>query len=270
MFITPPCISSVGMQRLGTSVAGSRQNRQWSRKSRVVTSIGLWCVLALTFLHLDSRLSIAHPYCSQITPNAFCAQPGCTPSIQWMGSCLTGPRYFRCCWDCSGTEDDDCSDNWQECECGSTGGGCDCLLGGTMISMADGTTKPVEKIGVGDLVLAVDIFSGQTTASVVEAVHTPYVADQHYIINGKTRVTGYHPLLQGQVWSTAAALNPGDELSGPGGQRIFVRSVDVVHEGAIVYNFQVAGRTYIADGIVVHNKEECLEYVQYCGWCPPD
>ena len=37
----------------------------------------------------------------------------------------------------------------------------------------------------------------------------------------------------------------------------------------MVYNFQVEDETYLADGIAVHNKEDCEEYSQSCGDCPP-
>jgi hypothetical protein len=37
----------------------------------------------------------------------------------------------------------------------------------------------------------------------------------------------------------------------------------------MVYNFQVAAGTYVAGGIVVHNKPNCTQFIQYCPDCPP-
>ena len=48
-----------------------------------------------------------------------------------------------------------------------------------------------------------------------------------------------------------------------------VYSIQRIDESAPVYNFQVAGGTYVANGVVVHNKPECYQYIQYCGECPP-
>jgi hypothetical protein len=139
-----------------------------------------------------------------------------------------------------------------------------------MISMADGTTKPVETIRSGDLVMAVNALSGEAKASQVLAVHTPYRVEKFLVINGKTRMTENHPVLRNGAWTAAGEITEGDVLTGRDGRVIPVRSVDVVWEDAMVYNFQVEGQTYLADGIVVHNKEDCLLYMQYCGDCPPN
>lgn len=210
--------------------------------------------------------AFAKPYCSQID-SAFCADPqgACTVhSILWRGSCLTGPREFRCVWQCS---DGLHYGFWEECECGSTGGGCDCLLAGTMITMADGSMIPIEKIRPGDMVMSISL-DGATKTSEVLAIHTPYLADKYLVINGKTKMTENHPVLMNGVWTAAGSLVPGNLLSGIDGLSIEVRSVEVMAREAMVYNFHVADGTYLADGIAVHNKEDCEEYTQYCGDCP--
>lgn len=147
--------------------------------------------------------------------------------------------------------------------------GCDCLLAGTMIAMADGTTRAVEAIRVGDLVLSVNPLTGDGKKSKVLAVHAPYQVDKFLVINGKTRMTENHPVLLNGAWVSVGSIVPGDVLAGLNGKGILIESVDVVLQKALVYNFQVEDQTYLADGFAVHNKEQCLYYMQYCWDCPP-
>jgi len=51
------------------------------------------------------------------------------------------------------------------------------------------------------------------------------------------------------------------------GKHLEVASVERIEETVQVYNFQVNVGTYVADGVVVHNKEDCEDYEQYCPPC---
>jgi hypothetical protein len=75
-------------------------------------------------------------------------------------------------------------------------------------------------------------------------------------------------VLSGGVWTTVGALHVGDWLTAADGHAVPVYSLRGMTEVTTVYNFQVEGGTYVADGVVVHNKDECLQYIQYCFDCP--
>jgi hypothetical protein len=214
------------------------------------------------------------PRCDQIN-QSFCSAPSnCFfDSIMWHGSrCQNGIRQWTClwwCWDESTQTWGWYYDEWEDCDCTQEGQGCDCLLAGTQIRLADGRTKPVERVQVGDQVLSYDESSGAMVASEVLSVHSPFLANRYVVINGTIRLTQNHPVLRGGAWVAAGALRVGDRLVGPDGGDRPIFSILQVEEQAQVYNFRVARGTYVAGGIVVHNKEECSAYVQYCANCPP-
>ena len=104
-------------------------------------------------------------------------------------------------------------------------------------------------------------------ASEVVSVHAPYDVDHYFVINEEIRATENHPMLSDGRWVAAGQLRIGDWLTGPDNQDILVTSVRQVEGKARVFNFQVAAGTYVADGVIVHNKEDCEQYVQYCPSC---
>jgi len=105
------------------------------------------------------------------------------------------------------------------------------------------------------------------TAANVVKVHRPFRASHYYVINGVIRVTENHPFLSGGDWRPASTLTVGDVMSQVSGGELEVRSIERVDEGAIVYNFQVSTGAFVAHGVIVHNKEDCLDFVQYCPDC---
>ena len=111
--------------------------------------LSLVAILALLLFASDSAVAV--PNCSQVD-TGFCLNPdpvNCTVSIEWRGSCGNGDRQWRCVW-AGGACQHAGSSEWIDCTC--NGVGCDCLLAGTLITMADGTEKPIEALQVGDLV----------------------------------------------------------------------------------------------------------------------
>jgi len=101
----------------------------------------------------------AAPLCSQINANDFCypCLPG-TATIEWRGDCANLDREWQCHWTCGGPGGT--YSDWIPCNCPGEGGGCDCLMAGTPVTMADGSTKPVEQIKVGDMVMSYDESTG--------------------------------------------------------------------------------------------------------------
>jgi len=219
-------------------------------------------VMASVVLALLAVPASAIPNCDQID-NSWCSiwcDSGCSCWVTFQ-SCTDGTRRWRCEQfdnppSCPGD-----NSGWSFCCCSECGGGCDCLQGGTPITMADGSTRPVESIRVGDRVLSRDEYTGVLRPSEVTAVHAPYLVDHYLVINETIQITGFHPMLSGGKWLGAAELSVGSSITSADGGEIQVVSIRRVDKPTTVYNFQVAAGTYVAHGIVVHNKEDCEEYM---------
>ena len=218
-------------------------------------------VAFLTLLLFASEPAVAVPNCSQVD-TGFCLNPdpvNCTVSLEWRGSCGNGDRQWRCVW--SGPECEDAGNSeWIDCTC--NGVGCDCLVAGTLIAMADGTEKPIEALQVGDMVMTYIEVEGATAIGQVERVHTPYLVGSYILVTGKIGMTENHPVLRDGEWAGAGTLEVGDKLVAINGFDLEITSVERIMKAVKVYNVQVSTHTYIADGVVVHNKEDCEEYMQ--------
>ncbi len=118
----------------------------------------------------------ATPNCRQVS-SAWClGGDNCSKEIVW-GPCVNGVRFWYCRW----YGDPPCEEATgpvDYCHCDNTPG-CDCLLEGAPITLADGTAKPVEKIQAGDRVLSYDEITATSLPAEVVRVHAPYTVD-HY------------------------------------------------------------------------------------------
>jgi hypothetical protein len=220
------------------------------------------CVL-LSFVGLAMVLpnqALAIPNCDQVIPPLLCGyKQDCTSVIEWRGACAGEiPREWRCHW--TGPYCEEEFGDWQPCSCWQPG--CDCLPAGTPITLADGTTKPVEKIQVGDRVLSYDQLAAGMTSAEVVAVHAPYAAAHYFVVNEKVSMTENHPVLVGGEWVAAGQLKVGDMLTRAGGDQESIFSIRRVDEAVTVFNFQVSLGTYVAGGFIMHNKEDCEDYIQ--------
>ena len=146
---------------------------------------------------------------------------------------------------------------------------CGCsFVAGTLVQMADGTYKPIERIQAGDLILAKDEATGQLLSQPVEeTVHHP--ADEIVTVTladaqGKSEqitCTPNHPFyVDGKGWLDAGALAVGTSVSSRRGDVLTVKSVDWQRQenGFTVYNFTVEDvHNYFvgvgAGGAWVHN-----------------
>ncbi|MFC1703550.1 SpvB/TcaC N-terminal domain-containing protein [Candidatus Omnitrophota bacterium] len=135
------------------------------------------------------------------------------------------------------------------------GGGRGCFLARTPIAMADGSTKPIEEIKVGDEVVSYD---EKTKELVTDTVKETFVheAGNYLIINDYLRVTPNHPVYSNGRWVEIGALALGDTLQDNQGKGVEIVSIQKRAENARVYNFEVNPyHTYFAGGILAHNKE---------------
>ncbi|MGW0955774.1 polymorphic toxin-type HINT domain-containing protein [Streptomyces sp. NPDC002545] len=138
----------------------------------------------------------------------------------------------------------------------------------TPIVMADGSTKPISDVKIGDHVFAADEVTGELTVSPVTDViigdGTKDLVTLSVDADGdgrsqKITATAGHPFYaQGRGWVDASELRPGERLMNPRGPVPTVTATSRTQEIRTVYNLTVAGsHTYFvaADGqsALVHN-----------------
>lgn len=151
---------------------------------------------------------------------------------------------------------------------GGGGGGGDpaCFLAGTPITLADGSTVPIENVTLGALVISK---GGEINR--VLARKEALLGDQSiFVINGHIKVTGDHPFLALDGWRTidgrntmefeevAGLLEVGHLVLTPEGKEVLIKEIEEIKMPAStpIYNFYVSGsRTYTAGGLVVHNRK---------------
>jgi Hint module len=138
------------------------------------------------------------------------------------------------------------------------GGGC--FLAGTLISMADGTRKPIERVNVGEFVFTYDFKADEVVqARVAETFHhTKEETRRYLVINHRLRVTPNHLIwTQNRDWIGAGALQLGDQLELLDGHTLVVTRVDVVDDQVEVFNLHVEhpDHNYYANGVLVHNSK---------------
>ena len=132
-----------------------------------------------------------------------------------------------------------------------------CFIGGTQISMADGTKKSIEDIEIGNLVLAFDKSGNLGPASVTHTFtheNDEFIKITHW--KGELTLTPNHwVLVEDGLFLEAGKLTAGeDQLVVENGKISPIEEIVSV-ASATSYNFTVANQhTYIADNIRVHNK----------------
>lgn len=129
-----------------------------------------------------------------------------------------------------------------------------CFLQGTPILMSDGTFKPIEKVKVGDRVMAFDEKTKELKIDKVKKVFR-HQASEYLIVNKDLKVTDNHPVYSNGKWKEMGSLKVGDSLVKSDGSSLNITSITQVWHKTKVYNLEVNPyHTYVAGGIVVHNK----------------
>ncbi len=142
-----------------------------------------------------------------------------------------------------------------------------CFVAGTPITLADGSSKPIEDVRVGDVVLSYDVARAELAPGVVTETFVHEDSDGLVMINEELVATANHPIFSDGDWVRADELGPGSSLLlahdvdatdgvalvvGPGE----VRQVAALQGRATTYNFEVAvHHDYFAGGVLVHNKK---------------
>lgn len=131
-----------------------------------------------------------------------------------------------------------------------------CFTAETLISMADGSTKAIKDIKVGDMVLSrkspwsVELVGAEVLNTVEHFV------GEYFVINDTLEVTGEHVVFVNGKWDLAENVKVGDMLQTADGRDVEVYNIRKAKEPVWVFNFEVEGlHTYIADGFYVHNDK---------------
>ncbi|WP_433041771.1 polymorphic toxin-type HINT domain-containing protein [Dactylosporangium sp. CS-033363] len=146
---------------------------------------------------------------------------------------------------------------------------CNSFLPGTPVLMADGSTKPIETLQIGDQVVATDPETGATGAQPVTTT-IKGTGDKDLVevtvadASGTTAsftATDNHPIWVASVheWRNTADLRPGDSLLAPDGSRVSVLAVAAYGAVATVHNLTVEDTHtyYVLAGptaVLVHNS----------------
>jgi len=155
-----------------------------------------------------------------------------------------------------------------------------CVSEGTMITLKDKTTKPIEEIIIGEELLVFDLktlqktqkynilvklnsnnFEGIFQNSIVKNIWTN-MKDKYYLINNKLKITGDHILLSNRdnkyYWTKVEKLQLNDLLFTE--MNIFecIKSIEIVNKEIDVYNLEVnTYYNYFADSYLIHNGAPC-------------
>ncbi|MFA6386614.1 MAG: Hint domain-containing protein [Candidatus Paceibacterota bacterium] len=159
-----------------------------------------------------------------------------------------------------------------------------CFIADTVVQMADGTTKNIQDVNIGD------VLKGEKTNNKVLGFHDPKLNSKKlYSFNGgRYFVTAEHPFKTIDGWKSinpsltaeenigiiVTELKVGDTLITENGN-VLLKTIKSKNNKADtqLYNFILGGdHTYYADGYLVHNKMACKagQVPNIAGGCEAD
>lgn len=172
---------------------------------------------------------------------------------------------------------------------GGSGGGCNSFVPGTKVLMADGSTKAIEKVKVGDKVVATDTKTGETRIETVSAEIAgkglKHLVKVTIDVDGKAgsktaevTATDGHPFWVEELgkWIKAADLETGEWLRASTGTYVRIASIQRrTTRNATVHNLTVSDvHTYYAlagaTPVLVHNDGGSDPHVCEIGGEPSD
>lgn len=138
-----------------------------------------------------------------------------------------------------------------------------CFAEDTAVLMADGTSRAIQDVAVGDEVMAFNAETGTNEAAKVsrtfvhEDVETLVVRTEQ----GEVTTTATHPFyVEGRGFTPAGELHEGDRLRTPDGDQVVVQSIQFTGRRQTVYNIEVEGlhnyhvATEAGTWVLVHNS----------------
>jgi len=165
------------------------------------------------------------------------------------------------------------------------GGGGGCHLVGDLLTLANGETKAVENIVLGDILLSLDItglgddgvifkqfdvatadYSDSYTNAVVSNITVDSYGSYYSINNGSLKLTHEHPVLiktkdERAVFKNISNVIVGDSMLSQDNEWISVISNELINTGVqfTTYSFDVENKdVYFASQYLVHNVEQEL------------
>ncbi len=179
--------------------------------------------------------------------NADCSGFGVCEPMEYCGDGIL--NGYEGCDDGNTVSGDGCSSS-----CGIEGeGGGGSFLPGTQIIMANGLTKNIENMKIGEFVLSYDLnkrefVNGEVIASL------SHIMPEYYEINDNLGITSTNPILVNGEWKFPSELKIGDSLLTSSGNTERVKRIEYVKGIVQVYNLQINTGTYFAGGIAIHNQ----------------
>lgn len=129
-----------------------------------------------------------------------------------------------------------------------------CFSGDTEVLMADGTSRAIRDVRVGDRVATRRSERDSTLVSASVLSTHELQEDGYLLINGSVKVTPEHKLFVNGAWKAAGDMVIGDQMTGSDGNAIPVRSLEWNRGIMTVYNLTVEdAHSFFAGGILAHN-----------------
>jgi predicted phage terminase large subunit-like protein len=130
-----------------------------------------------------------------------------------------------------------------------------CLVGETMITMADGSQKRIDEIRIGEMVA-----TPEGPCKVIDAKCTgKHETIKLNIGNTSLQITPNHPVATQRGWIPAGQINPTDGIKDTLGNLLDVTKI-VSAENSLVYNLTVdRASCYFANGVLVHNCDSMTQ-----------
>ena len=137
-----------------------------------------------------------------------------------------------------------------------------CFPGPTAVTMADGSTRAIADLVLGDLVLSYEEATGDIGPRRVVGINVgapERMLELTWADGSPTRATGAHPFATTRGWVRAVDLRCGDELLrlDPSGKlpSAALLAVTRVPADGPVYDLTIeVAHTYVVNGVLVHNK----------------
>lgn len=135
-----------------------------------------------------------------------------------------------------------------------------CFIKGTLVSMSDNTTKPIEDIKISDEIVTYDETNTMNDVGIVNGISSHLVDEIIHIIyddGTKITTTEHHPFrIYNGEWETAGNLKVGDICFSVLNKPIKISNIQREYGKHIVYNLINVSKNhnFYVNGILVHNK----------------
>ncbi|GGV11357.1 hypothetical protein GCM10010293_01520 [Streptomyces griseoflavus] len=187
------------------------------------------------------------------------------PDVDAWKGCLSGSSLSDCAW---AMTDLPWARVFKGVKLVKAAPSCNSFATGTEVLMADGTTKPIEDVEIGDRVLATDSKTGRTEVKTVTAEITgegpKNLVTLTIAVDGRSvrlTATDGHPFWVPSLaeWVDAEQLTAGQELRTVTGKTVRISSVVRTQRPAVVHNLTVTDlhTYYVLAGktpVLVHNS----------------